>query len=237
MAGHRQRARKDGAGGKKRTHTPEGQIAARPQDVSKAGRGRLSRKAKAVRKRQRYGHDPQYRERTLAHNRGWWAAHKDEINERNRHRYATDPEYSRRHRLGSTERGYRYQLKTLYGISISDYQAMLAQQDGRCAICRARPVARRLAVDHDNLTGFIRGLLCSACNLGIGNLRHSPALLRAAADYLDAAVARARADPAAARYAPVRKLAPSSLTLPQACGLDRGAIEQHEVLLLWRPCV
>jgi hypothetical protein len=191
MAGHRKRARKQGAGGTS-ARNQDGRIAVRPQDVSAADT-RLARNAKAVRKRQRYSEDPEYRERTLAYNRRWWAAHKGEINERNRRRYATDPEYSRRRRLGSTEHGYRYQLKALYGLSMSDYRAMSAQQDGRCAICRAKPVSRKLGVDHDDRTGLIRGLLCSLCNLGLGYFDHSRERLRTAMGYLEAAMARHRA--------------------------------------------
>lgn len=63
---------------------------------------------------------------------------------------------------------------------------MLAAQGGKCAICGGtNPGGHRLAVDHDHTTGAVRGLLCHACNAGIGKLRDDPALLRVAADYLD----------------------------------------------------
>jgi len=51
-----------------------------------------------------------------------------------------------------------------YGLSAEQYDALLARQGGRCAICRARPKSKRLAVDHDHSTGAVRGLLCSRCN-------------------------------------------------------------------------
>lgn len=51
-----------------------------------------------------------------------------------------------------------------YGLTGGDYDALLAAQGGRCAICRARPKSKRLAVDHDHKTGAVRGLLCSRCN-------------------------------------------------------------------------
>lgn len=54
-------------------------------------------------------------------------------------------------------------------------------QGGRCAICRRRT---RLGIDHDHTTEFVRGLLCRACNLGIGLLKNDPRRLRAAAAYL-----------------------------------------------------
>jgi hypothetical protein len=50
------------------------------------------------------------------------------------------------------------------------YSAMLAEQDGLCAICHRPETAVRhgkamlLAVDHDHTTGAVRGLLCHNCN-------------------------------------------------------------------------
>lgn len=78
------------------------------------------------------------------------------------------------------------QLRTAYGITLAEYNHILASQGGGCAICGTKPKRyRRLDVDHDHETGAVRGILCSECNRGIGFLRDSPANLRAAADYLE----------------------------------------------------
>ena len=58
-------------------------------------------------------------------------------------------------------------LRTSYGISAADFDAMLARQDGRCAICRTkRPkgLRRVFQVDHCHKTGRVRGALCQRCN-------------------------------------------------------------------------
>jgi hypothetical protein len=70
---------------------------------------------------------------------------------------------------------YSSHLKATYDITYDDYKAMYDWQGGRCYICRKAPKKKRLAVDHDHLTGEVRGLLCAdsdrGCNHAIlGNI-------------------------------------------------------------------
>lgn len=76
------------------------------------------------------------------------------------------------------------QMKADFGISLADFETMLSNQGGVCAICGERPKRRRLAVDHCHQTGRVRGLLCYSCNVGIGALRDSPDVIRSAIAYL-----------------------------------------------------
>lgn len=76
----------------------------------------------------------------------------------------------------------RWALKKRYGITLEEYNEMLARCGGCCEVCR-RP-SRRLHVDHDHATRAVRGLLCQSCNFCIGYAYDSPVNLRAAADYL-----------------------------------------------------
>jgi hypothetical protein len=84
-----------------------------------------------------------------------------------------------------------------YGITCTDYENMCAAQGGVCAICRKAEVTVRdgitdpLSVDHCAKTGAVRGLLCGACNRGIGHMLHDPISLRRAADYLETTSGRA----------------------------------------------
>ena len=61
---------------------------------------------------------------------------------------------------------------------------MFAEQDGLCAICRQKGGQKGIGVDHDHETDAVRGLLCTRCNIGIGQLKHSIQLLAAAIQYL-----------------------------------------------------
>ena len=50
-----------------------------------------------------------------------------------------------------------------------------------CVICGDET---NLVVDHDHVTGKIRGMLCNHCNRGLGHFRDDPTLLEFAAQYL-----------------------------------------------------
>ena len=61
-------------------------------------------------------------------------------------------------------------MKERYGITIAIYEEMFVDQGGVCKICEVPP-RRMLVVDHCHLSGKVRGLLCSSCNLGLGKFR------------------------------------------------------------------
>jgi hypothetical protein len=173
--------------------------------------GKLSEGKEARRRRKRYAEDPDYREKLLADSKKRYAedaefrekvlagcrqrrdANKETINAARRERYATDPDYAESQRAYTRNR-YAHvnaeRLWTEYGMTIADYDALLARQNGVCRICKTKPAGRRLAVDHCHVTDTIRSLLCNNCNLGVGNFKDNPALMREAADYIEEAAAR-----------------------------------------------
>lgn len=72
-------------------------------------------------------------------------------------------------------------------MTIGKYDEMLNSQDSRCAICGSPDPGkgnRFFCVDHDHLTGKIRGLLCNNCNRGLGTFEDDPHRLIEAANYL-----------------------------------------------------
>lgn len=108
--------------------------------------------------------------------------HTDYERERKSTRARQDPVYTRTLNLRR------------YGLTIADVEAMLEAQDGRCAICRAdSPNGPGWHVDHDHSCcntrkrscgKCTRGLLCSRCNIAIGNMRDDPVIAQAALDYI-----------------------------------------------------
>ena len=81
-------------------------------------------------------------------------------------------------------------LKNKFGLSHEQYQAILVKQDGKCAICR-EPLPEREEngyfppVDHDHITGRIRGIAHTRCNQGIGMFKDNSTALRRAADHVE----------------------------------------------------
>lgn len=102
------------------------------------------------------------------------------------------PELQRERRLQNPDRYKGYTLQRDYGMSLPDYQELLAKQKGVCAVCGVpdgsersnNNGSKRLSVDHDHVTGAIRGLLCASCNQALGLLLDSASLLDKAAVYL-----------------------------------------------------
>lgn len=92
-----------------------------------------------------------------------------------------------------SRRNRRSGLLRRYGISVERYEALLASQCGCCACCgrldvgRTGPLARglHLLVDHDHVTGEVRGLVCHKCNVGIGALGDTVEGVKRALAYLE----------------------------------------------------
>lgn len=86
----------------------------------------------------------------------------------------------------ASARSHATRTEKTYGLTPDQYDALLKMQGGRCAICRARPKSKRLAVDHDHKTGAVRGLCCSRCNHDLlGSAWDSQAMVTALWHYLN----------------------------------------------------
>jgi len=99
--------------------------------------------------------------------------------------YAENPEYYKRqwkrNKYSSPELAEDRRLRAAYGISKVVRDFMEAKVNGNCEICGK---AVKLVIDHDHITGDVRGLLCSTCNRGIGHFNDDINLLEKAINYI-----------------------------------------------------
>lgn len=130
--------------------------------------------------RKQYKHDyyRQNKEKVTAKIKEWGERNKDKVKAARKQRHQ---ETKHERRVNN--------LKQLYGIDDTDYDRMLVEQGGCCAICGSKDHknsrTKYFAVDHCHSTGVVRGLLCNSCNKGIGLLQDNPEVLKAAAGYLE----------------------------------------------------
>ena len=97
------------------------------------------------------------------------------------HRNAYMREYHRQPHVVEKRRAAHYMKQ--YGITVEEYNHRVSEQEGLCKTCGQPPRGRGrhevLHVDHDHVTGEVRGLLCSQCNMALGLLGDSVDTLNA----------------------------------------------------------
>jgi hypothetical protein len=72
----------------------------------------------------------------------------------------------------------------LYGISAAEYDRLVEDQGGKCAVCREVP-KKNLCIDHDHASGKVRALLCYPCNVALGLVNDSIDRLNALIAYIE----------------------------------------------------
>ncbi len=160
------------------------------------------------------GYSKAYYEANRDKIRAYYMANKDHLEAKRKLRRAKNPEATkaaaRRYRIKNMERirEYKHRPETLearkkhqksrdpvanraihlrreFGITLHEYNALFELQGGVCAICKKPSTGQSLAVDHDHVTGEIRGLLCSKHNQALGAFNDSRNVLSRAIEYLD----------------------------------------------------
>ncbi len=91
-----------------------------------------------------------------------------------------------REKMKEFERNRRY--CRAYKLTSKQVEAMFEKQQNRCAICNKHKIElkRPMHIDHNHLTGVIRGILCFHCNSALGKLKgdNGPELLIKAIKYI-----------------------------------------------------
>ena len=80
-----------------------------------------------------------------------------------------------------------WRLLQTYGITNQDYEQMLENQGFCCAGCGLHQniLEKKLNVDHDHVTGKVRGLLCGNCNRALGLVKDNMETLVRLQEYLE----------------------------------------------------
>lgn len=133
--------------------------------------------------------------------KAWRAANQDkvkanflkwkEVNKESRAAYQKQYHAEYKSREGVKKLYWEKNLRNNYQLSPEDFNDLWTKQNGKCGVCSVKLSPRgrssdSVCVDHNHGSGEVRGLLCRACNHGIGNLKDCPDVLEAAARYLRA---------------------------------------------------
>lgn len=129
-------------------------------------------------------------EKRKVYAKAYYIRNKDRIYKRTKAWAKAHPENIRRawkkweqsHKMNRREKTLRK-----YNLTLEDYFTRLELQGFVCRICGRAEESKKntyLTVDHDHLTGKVRGLLCDKCNRGLGHFEDSKELLLSAYKYL-----------------------------------------------------
>lgn len=108
-----------------------------------------------------------------------------------RQKYRKTDEYRKKtYAYQKTEEGKamlrKSRVRCNYGINDSQRTMMLEKQNGVCFLCgkKESEFQNRFGIDHNHITGQIRGLLCLKCNFMIGYANDDINILSKAIEYI-----------------------------------------------------
>jgi hypothetical protein len=100
--------------------------------------------------------------------------HREWLDNRNKHRNENKDLYKSRW------------MKSVYGITLNEFNDMIINQNGKCKICQSYFFStKNTHLDHCHSTGVIRGVLCTTCNTGLGMFKDDIGLLSKAILYIN----------------------------------------------------
>lgn len=74
-----------------------------------------------------------------------------------------------------------------YSLTLEQHKKMYITQNGCCAVCRKPISYDEIDTDHNHITGKVRKLLCTRCNIFVGFIDKYPELLEPIIKYLEIA--------------------------------------------------
>lgn len=129
--------------------------------------------------------DPEEKKRYF---REYYKKRKSELDAYKKEWLAANPtkpaEYAKKYNENTQEKRRQAQRKHRYGLTADQFDAMLEQQDNKCAICSRSFEGTKVFVDHCHSVGNVRGLLCPSCNTALGLIHDDLGWLTKAKKYL-----------------------------------------------------
>ena len=124
----------------------------------------------AIERQRRYRAKPGVMERQRAYSRAWNKAHPGRRKELKRQHYLRNQE-------AYCLRAKRHKLKSKYGLTLEQYDKLIADARGRCQICKRPFSVKGPVIDHCHNTNVVRGVICTSCNAAEGHLASPEAAL------------------------------------------------------------
>lgn len=126
---------------------------------------------------QKYKSDASWVERHRARQRAYHAA-----NPRTEEQRIKDAVYRKEYARRTVLKRWSKRIEKQYGLTAVEWDRMLVECGGRCCLCE-QPLILPV-VDHDHVTGKVRGLLCRYCNRWLGTIEKYPFMLEKISEYL-----------------------------------------------------
>jgi hypothetical protein len=104
----------------------------------------------------------------------WRKLNYDKIKEQNRKAEARwreiHPDRAKEVYMRYYNKDHRYTLN--YGVTFNFVKELYLNQEHKCAICGEVKELNKLQLDHNHITGKIRGLLCFRCNSKLAHVEN-----------------------------------------------------------------
>lgn len=139
-----------------------------------------------------------HKNRLIEYRKEYYIKNREDVLENKKKYYMDNIEkistYSKNNRSYDPDCKREYHLKKRYGITHDEYMKLLEEQGGKCSICGKEPKNRigktnmnhkySLFVDHNHVTGKVRGLLCQHCNVKLSAIENK-SFMEKALEYLN----------------------------------------------------
>jgi hypothetical protein len=132
-----------------------------------------------------------YTEKMKAWRKQYYLKNRERLIAKQKQYYIDNPkkmsDRAKVYRFNNLDREKHSMLKRFYNITLETYNEMFVNQEGKCLICgtHQNELKRALSVDHDHITGKVRGLLCNKCNFILGHSRENIDILKSVIKYLE----------------------------------------------------